>query len=61
MHEEQWLPEKNDLSKLLLTMTGLQQFSKDEPIVVVPSHLKLVLKHCASVAADHAVESAVQK
>ena len=50
MHEEH--PDvRNDLTKLLLATTGLQQSSKDEPEVVAPWHLKLVLKHCASVAA----------
>ena len=56
MHEEQWNPDKNDLSKLLLAMTGLQQSLKDEPAVVAPWQLKLALKHCASVTADHSVE-----
>ena len=60
MHEEQRPPNKNDLSKLLLAMTGLQQSLKDEPAVVAPWHLKLALKHCASVAVDHSVENEVE-
>lgn len=55
MHEKQRLPEKNDLSKLLLVTTGLQQPSKDEADVIAPWQLKLVPKHCASAATDHAV------
>ena len=51
MHEEH--PDiKNDLSKSLFATTGLQQSSKDEPEVVAPWHLTLVLKHCASAAAN---------
>ena len=61
MHEKHLADVLNDLSKLLFATTGLQQSSKDEPEVVAPTHLKLVLKHCASAAADHAVENAVQK
>ena len=60
MHEEQRPPNKNDLSKLLLAMTGLQQSLKDEPAVVAPWHLKLALKHCASVAANHSVKNEVE-
>ena len=60
MHEEQRPPNKNDLSKLLLAMTSLQQSLKDEPAVVAPWHLKLALKHCASVAVDHSVENEVE-
>ena len=58
MHEKQ-LPgkEENDLSKLLLATTGLQQSIKDEPAVLAPTHLKLVVKHCASAAV---VENEVQ-
>ena len=61
MHEKQ-LPGKEeiDLSKLLLATTGLQQSIKDEPAVVAPWHLKLVVKHCASAAVDNAVENEVQ-
>ena len=61
MHEKHLADVLNDLSKLLFATTGLQQSSKDESKVVAPTHLKLVLKHCASAAADHAVENAVQK
>ena len=61
MHEKQPPIDENDLSKLLLATTGLQQSSKDEPEVVAPWHLKLLLKHCASAAADHTVENAMQK
>ena len=55
MHEEQRLPELNDLSKSLLAKTGLQQSSNDEPEAVAPTQLKLALKHCASAAADYPV------
>ena len=62
MHEKQ-LPgkEENDLSKLLLATTGLQQSSKDEPAVLAPWHLKLLVKHCASAATvNNAVDNEVQ-
>ena len=61
MHEEQRPLLKNDFSKLLLATTGLQQSSKDELEVVAPTHQKLLLKHCASAAANHTVENAMQK